>query len=455
MIRFYFYLVALAMLLINTTVQAQKIEGAGIPPSKVQAYSNESASYSVLGLEGRLTWDVTYGRASSPFGFSQTEITWNTTSEGKIVVRNEKNESVQVTVQVAPPAPVFLKYASILGIESPETPIFSDVKNCSYYQIIPPLGCTVDGNTNAFRKKKEILKDNGILVQIQNTRKQLYYEGDLKVQAIFDANSLLSRTTTYKYKKIDIEYLKITQSPDSIDYSNQKNYTIAVENIEGAIYKWNLSNGEIISGQNTNRITVKPNYPLWKFDVSLDFTYHGITENKNISIPVQMNAYIDGPTDIYDGIYEYTVKTPYTNVVDQDIFMWFIDSHTYPSFIMKNKFTINAEKLSPGSHYIQATTKTPNIIGKYITKHSTPLYKIECISKKLIVSKKEENNSSPLNRNSTTIQVYDQQGINVLSKEVHSRVNRFEFDLSNIKQGIYFVTVINGKNKIQQKIIIK
>ena len=148
MIRFYFYLVALAMLLINTTVQAQKIEGAGIPPSKVQAYSNESASYSVSGLEGRLTWDVTYGRASSPFGFSQTEITWNTTSEGKIVVRNEKNESVQVTVQVAPPAPKYLKNLS------PEKPVFSDIKDCSYYQITPPLDVQLMDILILFVKKR-------------------------------------------------------------------------------------------------------------------------------------------------------------------------------------------------------------------------------------------------------------------------------------------------------------
>ncbi|WP_374693165.1 T9SS type A sorting domain-containing protein [Parabacteroides faecis] len=81
--------------------------------------------------------------------------------------------------------------------------------------------------------------------------------------------------------------------------------------------------------------------------------------------------------------------------------------------------------------------------------------KLNVSQKKLVVSKNEEDNSLSLNNTSTTIQVYDQQGINVLSKEMHSRVNRFEFDLSNIKQGIYFVNVINGKNKIQQKIIIK
>ena len=452
MIRFYFYLVALAMLLINTTVQAQKIEGAGVPPSKVQAYSNESASYSVSGLEGRLTWDVTYGRASSPFGFSQTEITWNTTSEGKIVVRNEKNESVQVTVQVAPPAPKYLKNLS------PEKPVFSDIKDCSYYQITPPIGCTVDGYTNTFRKKKIASTENNILVEIKNIPKQLYYEGDLKVQAIFDKNSLLSKVTTYKYKSFDISYLKTIQSPDSIDYSNQKTYTIAIENIDGVTYKWKLANGEVISGQNTNIITVKPNYPLWSFEITADLTCGGITKNKTISIPVRMNAYIDGPTDIYNGLYEYTLKTPYTNVDDKNILGWSIDTTIVDlSSFMKNKLTINAENLSPGRHYILVVVmKGLNItIGKYITKHSAPLYKIECISKKLVVSKNEEDNSLFLNNTSTTIQVYDQQGINVLSKDIHSRVNRFEFDLNNIKQGIYFVTVINGKNKIQQKIIIK
>lgn len=455
MIKFYSYLAVLSMLLINTTMQAQKIEGAGIPPSKVQAYSNESAQYSVSGLEGRLSWDVFYGHASSPFGFSQTEITWNTTPEGKIVVRNDKNESVEVTVQVAPPAPKYLKNFSIKDIEFPNIPIFSDIKDCSYYQITPPIGCTVNGYTNAFRKKKELTDDKNVLITIANTPKQLYYEGDLKVQAIFDSNSLLSRVTTYKYKYLDLEYLKTIQTPDSIDYSNQKTYTIEVEKIEEATYKWNLENGEIISGQNTNKIIVKPNFPLWKYNISLDFTYHGITKNKSISIPTPMNLYIDGPTDIYNGTYEYTLKSPYTIVEEKYIFMWTIDAKTNPNFIMKNKFTINADILSPGSHHIRAITDGPHIIDKYITKHSALLYKIECKSQKLVVSKSEENILLPANSNSATIQIYNQQGVLVLSKEANLNTNRFESDLNSLKKGIYFVIVTDGKIKTEEKIIIR
>lgn len=444
----------LAMLFINTPMQAQKIEGAGIPPSKVQAYSNESASYSVSGFEGRLSWDVTYGYANPHFGFSQTEITWNTTSQGKIAVRNEKGESVEVTVQVAPPAP------KLLGNELPEKPVFSDIKNCSYYQITPPPGCTVDGNSNAFRKKKIVSKENNVLVEIQNASKQLYYEGDLKVQAIFDQNSLLSRMTTYKYKCLDISYLKIIESPDSISYSNQTTYNIAVENMKGASYKWNLENGVIISGQNTNRITVKPNNPLWEFKVSLDFTYGGFTKNKNIHIPVRMNAYIDGPTDIYNGMYEYTLKTPYTNVADTDIFAWSVDtSRVDLNSFRKNKLIINGESLPPGKHYVVVVTTlgTGSLLmwGKYITKHSSPLYKVECISKKLVVSKNEETNLLSVNNDLTKILIYNQQGILVLSKETHLNANRDETDLNNLKKGVYFVVVINRDNKIKEKILIK
>ena len=48
-IKNYFCLIIVfAVVFINNTVQAQKIEGPGISPSKVQAYSGESAQWENL-----------------------------------------------------------------------------------------------------------------------------------------------------------------------------------------------------------------------------------------------------------------------------------------------------------------------------------------------------------------------------------------------------------------------
>ena len=298
-IKNYFCLIIVfAVVFINNTVQAQKIEGPGISPSKVQAYSGESAQYTVSGLDGHLSWDVTYGNALPAFGSSTVNITWGITPEGKIVVRNNNGKSIETTVQVAPPRPEFRGKGTLFGIQFDDCLIFSDVKDCSYYQWTIPSGCTTEGGiSGTFRAKKELYlqQKNMVLMQITSSPKQLYYEGDIKVQAISDKNSLLSRTTTYKYKKLDIAYLKFIEFPDSVDYSDQKTYTIAAENIAGATYKWSINNGTIISGQNTNKIVVKPNYPLWFFNYKLEFTYNGITDSKIISTPVRMKLYIDGP----------------------------------------------------------------------------------------------------------------------------------------------------------------
>lgn len=454
MIKTYFYLVSLfAMLFINIAVQAQKIEGAGIPPSKVQAYSGESAQYTVSGLDGRLTWDVTYGHAGSPFGFSQTEITWGVTTEGKIIVRSDNGKSVEATVQVAPLAPEFRG----LLFSSEHILVFSDVKDCSYYQWTIPSGCTTSGEkSGTFREKKELFleQENAILRVIVSSPKQLYYEGDVKVQAISDKNSLLSRTTTYKYKTLDVSYLKLIESPDIIDYGNQKTYIIAVENIAGATYKWSIDNGTIISGQNTNRIVVKPNNPLWTFGYKLDFTYQGFTKTKKMSSPVRMNIYIDGPTDVYGGIVEYTFKSPYTEVTDNHLFSWKLDN--FLTYFALRKYTINTDTLSTGVHYLSGRIGSEEAAPIKINKHSNKLYTINNYSNNLTISRNETNNTSLLkSNNSSLIQIFDQRGILVLKKEMPSHLNQLEINLDGIKSGIYFVNVIDENDITKQKIIIK
>ena len=449
MIRFYFYLVALAMLLINTTVQAQKIEGAGIPPSKVQAYSNESASYSVSGLEGRLTWDVTYGRASSPFGFSQTEITWNTTSEGKIVVRNEKNESVQVTVQVAPPAPKFDSMQEGLNFL-----YFSNISDCSYYQWTIPNGLELDNNTGTIRMKKKSssIYKNLIYVSIENSQ-QLYYEGEIKVQAISDKNSLLSRVTSHKYINLNLDYLNVLEQPTSINYKEQ--FTIVVEKIEGATYKWKVKDGStIISGQNTNRIIINPNNSEWSTFASLDFSYHGVTKNINFSIPIKMGEYIDGPIDISNNeLVSYTLKCPNTDIGNNGK-GWILDGN---QTLHGNTYYLNTDTISVGTHSLRVVSLIPIFdIYKTIIKHPNPqIYTIIQYPNELTILKNELNKTSLSLKNTTYIHIFDQRGIQVLTKTMPFETNEFNINLNGIEKGMYFVVVLNGSNKIQQKIIIR
>jgi hypothetical protein len=454
-IKNYFCLIIVfAVVFINNTVQAQKIEGAGISPSKVQAYSGESAQYTVSGLDGHLSWDVTYGNALPAFGSSTVNITWGITPEGKIVVRNNNGKSIETTVQVAPPRPEFRGKGTLFGIQFDDCLIFSDVKDCSYYQWTIPSGCTTEGGiSGTFRAKKELYlqQKNMVLMQITSSPKQLYYEGDIKVQAISDKNSLLSRTTTYKYKKLDIAYLKLIEFPDSVDYSDQKTYTIAAENIAGATYKWSINNGTIISGQNTNKIVVKPNYPLWFFNYKLEFAYNGITDSKIISTPVRMKLYIDGPTNMSHGIVEYTLKSPYVNISDGKVFFWSFDYNKYNTYTV-NRYIINTDTISTGIHTILGGA-FGHFVKLNINKKSSNIYTISNYSNSLVISKNEIKDT--LINNSSLIQIFNQQGLLILKKEMPSQLNRLEINLDGIKSGIYFVNIIDGNDITKKKIIIK
>lgn len=448
MIKFYSYLAVLSMLLINTTMQAQKIEGAGIPPSKVQAYSNESAQYSVSGLEGRLTWDVSNGHASSPFGFSQTEITWNTTPEGKIVVRNDKGESVQVTVQVAPLAPKFDNSKQVPGYM-----FLSNINDCSYYQWTVPNGLKLDNNTGTFRIKKTPSSVFENLVCVSIKTEQLYCEGEIKVQAISDKNSLLSRTTTYKYINLDLDHLRILEQPQNINYKEQ--YTIAVENIEGATYNWKVNDeASIIRGQNTNKIIINPNNSKWSTSANLEFSYHGVTKNLFFSIPIKMGVYIDGPTDISDnGVVCYTLQCPNTDI-GNNIRAWILDNS---QTIKGNTYYLNTDTISVGTHKLRVISLNPLFeVIKTITKHpNSQIYEIKQASNYLTISKKEPQKTHLSLTSKTNINIFDQRGIQVLSKEIPFELKEFDINLDRVKKGIYIVVVTNGSSKSQQKIIIK
>lgn len=456
----FYLIIVFTIVFINNTVQAQKIEGPGIPPSKVQAYSGESAQYTVSGLDGHLSWDVTYGNVLPSFGSSIVNITWGITPEGKIVVRNDNGKSFETTVQVAPPKPEFIGTATLLGIQFDDSFIFSSVKDCSYYQWTIPSGCTTeDGKSGTFRAQKKLFlqQEDKVLIEIKSSPQQLYYEGDIKVQAISDKNSLLSRTTTYKYKKLDIDYLKLIEFPDSVDCSDQKTYTIAVENVAGATYKWSINNGTIISGQNTNKIVVKPNYPLWSFNTRLDFTYNGITDFKTINSPVRMKLYIDGPTNISNGIVEYTIKSPYVNLTAQDAFLWCLDNEKYNVYTV-NRYLINTDTVSTGIHTLQCMVRghfaTPLNINKTNTISKTSnIYTISYNPNNLVISKNKIEDT--LINNSSLIQIFNQQGLLILKKEMPSQLNRLEINLEGIKGGIYFVNVINGNDITKKKFIIK
>lgn len=448
-----YFLAVFAMVLTYISAQAQKIEGAGIPPSKVQAYSGESSQYTVSGLDGHLTWDVTYGQAGSPFGFSQTEITWNITSEGKITVRNDKGQSVQATVQVAPPMPEF-KFVSESSIH------LSNVKDCSYYQWTIPNDLKIQNQTGTFRIKKQpyVFDESFSIYNITSTPKQLYYENTIKVQAISDINSLLSRTATYKYVNLNLDYLKI-QFPETIDYQEQ--YTVTAENIEGATYKWIVSEGAtIVSGQNTNKIIINPNNSLWTTGVELEFTYRGITKRKDVSTFIKMQIYIDGPTDVKDNEFiSYTVKTPLADLDNlcgeyKDKRGWYLDGNLMYS---GNKYNIRTDTISAGSHEIKVYSLIPPFsASKIINKHSSQLYQIEQSENNLVISKKDEsiNTLSSINDN-TNINIYTQQGFLVLSKRTSFKTDKIYINLDEVKSGIYFVTIFDGISKTTQKVIIK
>lgn len=457
MIKTYFYLVSLfAMLFINIAVQAQKIEGAGIPPSKVQAYSDESAQYTVSGLEGRLTWDVTYGFPNPKFGFNQTEITWNVTPEGKIVVRNEKGESVEATIQIAPLAPKFISDTEI-ALE------FSDIKNSRYYQWTFPSGCT-DGNGKGGTFREEKLISNNNVIMFVKTPKQLYYEGNIKVQAISDKNSLLSRNTTYKLKRLDISYLNIT-APEKIDYdNNQKTYTIAIDNIAGAKYKWQTSNGAIISGQNTSKVTFKPNKPYPYYDISVDLSLNNITKTKNISIEVVSNEYgIIGPTEVYSIPVEYSVKLPPTPPASIPKLMWTLNGKNG----FESKFVVSPSDLNTGENIlsVMVVSNYPShpgfILKKTITKLSgkgSNKYSIsyDKNSKILKTSLNQDSDYSSqiTNQENTLIQIYNQQGILIKTKEINKNLLYTDIDLSNINKGVYFVVIDDGSSKTKKSFIV-
>lgn len=340
--------------------------------------------------------------------------------------------------------------------------IFSNVENTSTYQWTLPRGCkTTDSLSGTFKGKNLINEEVWLLIR---TPEQLYYEGELKVQAISN-NSLLSEITKHKIKRLNISYLNIIEAPEAI-YSDekQKTYTIAVDNIAGAKYKWNISNGIIVSGQNTNRITVKPDSPYPYYDINVELSINEITDKKEIKIKAISSEYgLIGPEYIYDKPVEYYVKFPQSIKILQTL--WKINEKTIavnPDSIFKidpSNFNLGENHLKV---YVNANNPILTELDKIIIKlpsNENNNYNVayDNNSKLLKVSQDQTCNISSKSSisNNSTIQIYNQQGVLVLSKEANLNTNRFESDLNSLKKGIYFVIVTDGKNKTEQKIIIR
>lgn len=297
-----FLLLLMAFFFSTISFAQYKIQGPGISPSKDTVYAGIKYEYRVVNFPNTRTlmWQTLWGALDGRDGES-VKITWDNVPQGSITVtgfNGTSNVIMEAKVKISgikpdpkpdpvPEKPSAPKFVMELG----ELLLFSNVENTSTYQWTLPIGCqTTDGLSGTFRSKQLWGEDNVAL--FIKTPEQLYYEGEIKVQAISDKNSLLSASTKHILKRLKTSYLNIIEAPEVIDTdNNQKTYTIAVENIPGAKYKWNISNGLIISGENTNRITIKPNTPYPYYDINVDFSLNDITEKKDIRINVISSEY--------------------------------------------------------------------------------------------------------------------------------------------------------------------
>ncbi|GGK10957.1 T9SS type A sorting domain-containing protein [Parabacteroides faecis] len=461
----------LTFLFSTISVAQYKIQGPGISPSKDTVYAGIKYEYKVVNFPNTrsLVWQTLWGLLDGREGES-VKITWDNVPQGTIMVtgfNGTSNVTMEAKVKISgikpvpepePEKPSAPEFISKLG----PLLFFSNVENTRTYQWTLPRGCkTTDGLSGTFQRKD--ISNNNVWLLIE-TPLQLYYEGDIKVQAISNKNSLLSETTKYKLKVLDISYLNIIEVPEAI-YSDdkQKTYTIAVDNIAGAKYKWNISNGIIVSGQNTNRITVRPDSPYPYYKIDLDFSINETTSSKSINIKAISNEYgLFGPEDVYDKPVEFYVKYPQSSPIYQ--IAWLINQHFY-SLNPSSKFVLDPSNLNIGENiltvHVQLSDRYIKEYNKIIIKHSNNENKIYSITydnntKVLKVSQDQTCNlDSKLSiRNKSTIQIYNQQGVLVLSK-AHLNTNSFESNLNNLKQGIYFVIVTDGKNKTEQKIVIR
>ena len=457
-----------------------KIQGPGISPSKDTVYAGIKYEYRVVNFPNTRTlmWQTLWGALDGRDGES-VKITWDNVPQGSITVtgfNGTSNVIMEAKVKISgikldpkpdpepepdpkpdpkpekPSAPQFVKqeYGKYY---------FTNIPEASKYKWTLPDGCVSPYGTGTFIHTKEILNGNAY-IQLDNN--QVYVEGDIKVQAISDKGSLLSDVTKTNYKKLNIDLLKVIECPIIIEYGNAKTYTIAVENISNATYSWAALNGftdsglstssiTIINGQNTNKITIKPDFPFATYCAELTLRKNGTSGSRRFFINVPNSGEIIGPDIIHETNAVYTIST--TSPILHGFVSWYLDHKNYD---YAQSFTINPDQLSEGSHILEAAyidVVNPEFIfaKKIITKYRNPFKIIyNQASKELIISKSQISKDVEY----TNIQIFDLNGIPVLNKKIKINDN-IHIDLSNSKKGIHFISVDDGINKASQSFLIK
>lgn len=457
-----------------------KIQGPGISPSKDTVYAGIKYEYRVVNFPNTRTlmWQTLWGALDGRDGES-VKITWDNVPQGSITVtgfNGTSNVIMEAKVKISgikpdpkpdpepepdpkpekPSAPQFVKqeYGKYY---------FTNIPEASKYKWTLPDGCVSPYGTGTFIHTKEILNGNAY-IQLDNN--QVYVEGDIKVQAISDKGSLLSDVTKTNYKKLNADLLKVTECPVFIEYGNTKTYTIAIEYIPGATYNWTASHGSsipnddnisIISGQGTNKITLKPNYPFAVYSVISTISINGLSGNCTpIIMNVPNSGEIVGPDIIYGtNTIHYTISTESPFI--PSIVTWYLDNKNKGYADYEGGITINTDELSIGNHVLEAAyidMANPEFIfaRKLITKYKDPICSIlyDQSAKNLKISKTQSIKESK----NIDVQIFTQQGVIVLSKKISNINQDYQIDVTTLNKGIYFVVASDGVNKVNKTIII-
>ena len=447
-----------------------KIQGPGISPSKDTVYAGIKYEYRVVNFPNTRTlmWQTLWGALDGRDGES-VKIIWDNVPQGSITVtgfNGTSNVIMEAKVKISgikpdpkpdpkpekPSAPQFIKqeYGNYY---------FTNIPGTSKYKWTLPEGCSSMNNSGTFISEKKIINN---MVYLSVTQEQAYCNGIIKVQAISDKGSLLSEITEVVHKKLDIELLKITKLPNFIEYTNTKTYDIAVENIPNVSYFWEVSgnglvgentNGYIVSGQHTNKITVKPDYPFAVYMVKVSISIDGLTSSKNIFINVPNSGEIIGADVIY-GTQSLEYTTSSNSPYNKDVVWWFLDGEYIKQ--MGTTCKIYADKLSICNHILEASylgqTEDYIFAKKIITKYKDPIYSIlyNQSAKNLKISKTQSIKESK----NIDVQIFTQQGVIVLSKKISNINQDYQIDVTTLNKGIYFVVASDGVNKVNKTIII-
>lgn len=451
-----------------------KIQGPGISPSKDTVYAGIKYEYRVVNFPNTRTlmWQTLWGALDGRDGES-VKITWDNVPQGSITVtgfNGTSNVIMEAKVKISgikpdpkpdpepepdpkpdpkpekPSAPQFVK-------QKDGKYYFTNIPEASKYKWTLPEGSSSQYyGTGTFIHDKDVDDDGNVYIHVYN--KNAYVDGFIEVQAISDKSSLLSEVTKVSYKEFNIWKLKMIEAPSIIEYGNTKTYTLAVEEIPNANYSWEviLDNGSIIEGENTNKVIVKPDYPFALFALYLSIRINELGAGKNVIVPVPNSGEILGPDIIYNTndpiVYSVNATSSYFY---KDATLWLLDGVSKDA---QPEYKINPNELSEGNHILEAAYMGYDCVfaKKLITKYKDPLYSISYNqgTKELKISKSD---GAKFNKNAS-IQICNQQGIILLSKEMSKTEQIKSFPLTFSNKGVFFVVVSDGINKTTKTIVV-